>query len=183
MNDQSSSPYTREQLARYWAIIGTFLLVAAIAQPIVSSQLRDIPPEDLLRPMTLMTGGAPLPDEVTSLFAGVFANIQFSLAFAGLKLVVGIAVLASVRALNQNIPWPRQVLHAVAAAGVLAFAGIGAFFVYSTFVIATAMDVPLILSLIMAALGIVFAFIPARWLVRNIKSLKTLDPASVSEAT
>ncbi|GFE67081.1 hypothetical protein [Litoreibacter roseus] len=164
----------RERLARYWTIIGSVLLVASIAQPIVSAQLAGIPPEDLLSPMTSHFGDTPLPDEVLSLFAGVFANIEFAFVFAAVKLIAGAAILYSARHLHADTGRPQIVLEIAAVTGVAAFIGIGVYFSYSSFLIASLMGVPLIATVFMAGLGLIFALLPARWLWRNFRSLRAL---------
>ncbi len=170
------------QLKKYWTIIGSILVVASIAQPIVSSQLSSIPPEDLLKPMTQYMGNRPLPDQITALFGGVFANIQFSITFAIIKLLLGGTVLFAAKTLGKKM-WPIGVLQVVAIFGVMAFAGIGLFFVYSSFIIASAIAVPVLMTILMMVMGLVVAFFPIKWLVKNFKSLDTLRKEFRQEMT
>ncbi|WKN42762.1 hypothetical protein [Tunicatimonas pelagia] len=163
--------FSKEQLVKYWTVIGIVLLVASVAQPIVASLLSDIPPEELLSPMTSMMGNRPMPEEVTALFAGVFSNIEFSLAFAALKLLLGTSILLAVRSIDKSL-WARKVLEGVALFGIAAFVGIGLFFVYSSFVIASAMDIPIVMTIVMSLMGLVVAYFPVRWLWKNYVSLR-----------
>ncbi|SLN71369.1 hypothetical protein ROJ8625_03720 [Roseivivax jejudonensis] len=165
-------PMDRGQLAFAWTVIGSVLLLASVLQPLVSARLADIPPDDLLAPMREIGGGEPLPPEVTALFAGMFANIRFSLAFAALKLVAGASILFAAR----NLParWARGVLTVAAGLGIAAFAGIGIFFCYSAVIIAGAMSIPLAVALMMAFFGLVAAALPIRWLWRNFQGLRYL---------
>lgn len=163
-----------ETLSRYWTIIGSVLLAASVAQPIVSSQLADIPPEDLLAPMQRYLGDQPLPPEITALFVGVFANIQYALLFAALKLAIGAATLAAALKLTPSASWPKSVLTAVASFGIVAFASIGLYFAYSSYVIGSAIGTPLGLSILMAGFGVVVAYLPIRWLLRNLRSLRAI---------
>ncbi|MDX8355204.1 hypothetical protein [Cognatiyoonia sp. IB215182] len=168
------NPIPKDRLVFYWTIIGAVLLVASVAQPIVSSQLVSIPPEELLAPMQEYMGDQPMPTEVTALFAGVFANIQFSLLFAAVKLVAGGTILYAARSLAGGADWAPRVLQGAALIGIAAFIGIGLYFAYSSIIIGGAMDVPLIMSLMMIVFGGVVAFFPARWLWRNSRSLGAL---------
>ncbi len=93
----SEKKFSNKQLIKYWSVIGIVLLAASVAQPIVASQLKNVPPDQLLSPMTSMLGDQSMPEEVTSLFAGVFANIQFSLVFAVFKLLLGASILLAAR--------------------------------------------------------------------------------------
>ncbi|WP_375573587.1 hypothetical protein ABWH92_07605 [Ahrensia marina] len=172
LDSQPLIPASR--LARYWTIIGSVLLAASVFQPIVASFLRDIPPEQMLAPMANYMGNGQMPDEVTNLFAGVFANIQFSLAFAALKLIVGGSVLFAALKLAKNDSTYAWILRATSYLGMAAFVGIGLYFAYSSFIIGSAMDIPLLMSIMMAAFGVVVAFFPGRWLWRNAESLRAL---------
>ncbi|WP_299508357.1 hypothetical protein [uncultured Roseobacter sp.] len=165
---------SRSRLVLYWTIIGSVLLMAAVAQPLVSSQLANIPPEQLLAPMQTYMGDQPMPEEVTALFAGVFANIQYSLIFAVVKLVAGAFILYAARSLNAHAGWAPVILRGAAYLGIAAFVGIVLYFAYSSFIIGSAMDVPLFLSLMMVVSGAVLAFFPARWLWKNTTSLRAL---------
>lgn len=165
---------SREKLAWYWTVIGSVLLIASIAQPIVSAQLAGIPPEDLLSPMTSYLGDTPLPDEVVTLFAGVFANIEFAFVFAAVKLIAGAAILYSARHLHVDTGRPQVVLEIAAFFGMAAFVGIGGYFLYSSFLIGSFMGVPLIVTALMAGFGLIVALLPARWLWRNFRSLRAL---------
>ena len=174
----NTPPYDRRQLTRFWTIIGGVLLTASVAQPLVSAQLAQIPPEELLAPMQAYMGDRPLPAEVTSLFAGVFANIENSLLFAPAKLIAGAAILWSVWQLSKGQDRARSVLIGAAGIGILAFLGIGLYFAYSSFVIGSAMQTPVFLTVMMSLFGAVVAYFPARWLRRNIVSLNALPAAS-----
>ncbi|WKN45435.1 hypothetical protein [Tunicatimonas pelagia] len=171
--------FSKEQLVRNWTVIGTVLLVASVAQPIVSSFLSDIPPEELLSPMTTMMNGRPMPEEVTSLFAGVFSNIEFSLAFAALKLLLGSSILLAVRSLEKS-SWAKKILEGASIFGIAAFVGIGLFFVYSSFVIASVMEIPVVMTIAMSLMGLVVAYFPARWLWGNYVSLRQQPLVAVS---
>ena len=160
------------RLKRTWSIIGAVLLAASIVQPIVSSFLSRVPPEDLLAPMQMMTGGAPLPDRVEALFAGMFANIEFALAFAAVKLVLGAGIVWAARGIGDRGNRGADLLSIVSIIGIAAFSGIGAFFAYSAIVIAQEMSVPLAMTLIMVASGLVIAFFPARWLWSQFHTLR-----------
>ncbi|WP_208353266.1 hypothetical protein [Pseudaestuariivita rosea] len=164
----------RDRLVLYWTIIGSVLLVASVAQPLISSQLASIPPEELLAPMQSYMGDEPMPEEITALFAGVFANIQYSLIFAAIKLVAGGSILYAARSLDTGADWAPLVLQGAAVLGIGAFIGIGLYFAYSAFVIGSAMDIPIFMSLMMVVFGAVVAFFPARWLWKNISALRAL---------
>ena len=166
--------FSREKLAWYWTVIGSVLLIASIAQPIVSAQLAGIPPEDLLSPMTSYLGDTPLPDEVVTLFAVVFANIEFAFVFAAVKLVAGGAIFYCARHLHADTGRPQVVLATAAVLGMAAFVGIGGYFSYSSFLIGSAMGVPLLATVFMAGFGLIVALFPTRWLWRNFLSLRAL---------
>ncbi|MBM7068925.1 hypothetical protein [Actibacterium sp. 188UL27-1] len=168
----SNASWPQDRLSRNWTIIGGILLAAPVAQPIVARYLSTISPANLLAPMTTMTGGEPLPQEVEALFAGVFANIRFSLAFAAVELMAGGLILAADLWLSAAADWRRAVLIGASNVGIAAFVGIGLYFAYSSVVIGSATNTPLTLSLIMAMFGCVVAFFPARWLWRNSRILR-----------
>lgn len=127
------------KLSRFWFIVGIVLLVASVAQPIVSSFLRDVPPEQLLSfdRMAPYMGVEELttPPEVEQLFAGVFANIQFSLIFAAVKFALGLTTVLAVRAFRDRQSWGRGWLEAISWLGAAAFVSIGVFFIYSATVL------------------------------------------------
>lgn len=170
----AENAFSRAQLAQYWTIIGSVLLVASIAQPIASAQLADLSPEELLATMTSFLGDAPLPEEIVSLFGGVFANIEFAFAFAALKLMIGAAVVYAARRLLTEDGRPQVVLKTAAVIGMAAFIGIGSYFAYSSFLVGSLMDIPLVASALMAGFGLVVALLPTRWLWRNVRSLRAL---------
>ncbi len=124
--------------------------------------------------MQTYMGDEPMPEEITALFAGVFANIQYSLIFAAIKLVAGGSIFYAARSLNTGADLAPMVLQGAAVLGIAAFIGIGLYFAYSAFVIGSAMDIPVFMSLMMAAFGAVVAFFPARWLWKNLSALQTL---------
>ncbi|WP_350286957.1 KxYKxGKxW signal peptide domain-containing protein [uncultured Croceitalea sp.] len=161
------------KIKKIWTAIGSTLVIASIAQPIVSSQLANISPDELLKPMTAMTGNQPMPDEVKRLFAGVFANIEFSLLFAAIKLILGISILAAARKIPYQ-KWSFKVLKGASVIGILAFFGIGVFFVYSSYTISAAMNINMFASLAIAVVGLVFAIVPASWLYKNFASINNL---------
>ncbi len=161
------------KIKKIWTIIGFVLVMASVAQPIVSSQLASISPDELLKPMTNITGTKAIPEEVKGLFAGVFANIQFSFLFAAIKLILGITILAAVRKIP-NYTWSYKILKSASVLGIFAFLGIGVFFVYSSFVISKAMDINVIATFFVALMGLLFAILPASWLYKNFVSLQKL---------
>lgn len=166
--------YNGEKLSRIWFIIGIVLIVASVAQPFVSSQLRNVPIEQLLESMIGMNGGEPLPPRVMALFSGVFANIQFSLIFAAIKLALGIGFLLASRNLESQKVWPRHMIMFGSILGVTAFVGIGFFFAYSATIMASEMGMPIFMVFFMVISGFVIAALPAFWLVRNFLSVKAL---------
>lgn len=169
-----SSP-SRRKLARNWAIIGFVLITAAVLQPVAASFLSQIPADELLAPMQGFTRGAPLPPEVRVLFAGMFANIEFSLAFSVVKLTLGGSILFCVHHLRAHKSWAPGVLAFFPLIGIAAFAGIGLFFCYSAVVIGRAMAVPLVVTVAMIAMGLAVAALPSFWLMRQHLALRSLS--------
>lgn len=165
----------RRKVARNWAIIGFVLITAAVLQPVAASFLSQIPADELLAPMQGLMRGAPLPPEVRALFAGMFANIEFSLAFSAVKLALGGSILFCVHHLRAQKSWAPIVLAIFPLIGIAAFAGIGLFFCYSAVVIGRAMAVPLVVTGAMIATGLAVAALPSFWLMRQHHALRSLS--------
>lgn len=169
-----NEPIGRVSLIKTWAIIGFVLLAAAVLQPIVAGYMSRFTPDELLAPMQMYGGGQPLPPEVKALFSGMFANIQFSLAFSALKLTLGVAILACVHFMRAGAPWAPKALSVFPLLGIGAFAGIGLFFAYSASIIAGSMSIPLFVVASMVLMGLVTAIVPALWLWHNFVSLRAI---------
>ena len=165
--------YNESQLSKYWRIIGIVLLCASVAQPIVSYQLKDLSPDELLAPISIFLGGETIPAEISDLFAGVFANIEFAFAFALVKLGLGTLIFFAARSLR-TAKWPVNVLQGASILGMAAFIGIGLYFTYASYVIVKASEINVFIAIMMSLMGLVTASIPALWLYRNFKSLQAI---------
>jgi hypothetical protein len=155
-----------------WTAIGAVLLVASVAQPIVSTRLAAFGPDQMLAPMSVILG-VDLSPMTAWLFAGVFANIDFAWAFAAVKLVAGLAILSAARNLGRGPGvWPQRILTVAAWIGAAAFAAVGLIFLFSVSMFFV-LGLPLLPTLAALVAGVVTALVPIRWLLGQADRLRS----------
>lgn len=165
MNAQSIAThvYARERLRLTWLVIGGVLLFASVAQPLVAGRMDPAAISRQIAMMEEMTGQSGL-SQIEWLFSGVFANIEFALAFAAVKFLLGLAIIWAAVTFGRGDGRADRVLSAITLMGMAAFVAIGFVFAATSFALLLEglSPVIVILTLAMAAVAVV---IPLRWLL------------------
>lgn len=161
--------------AAAWLAVGCVLLAASVAQPIVSSQLQGLDLAQMMQPPAI--GGyapPPLPPGMEVMFTGVLLNIEFALAFAAVKLVLGAAIVWAALRIDRGDRPARRVLTVASWIGIAAFATVAAVFAGTILVAATGVSVGTAIGyVVVAALGGAMAAAPILILRRSLRTLRS----------